>query len=74
MQVYFTAKSACFSLANTDFFTLFCVLDGAEMSSTGWAVLTELVVQIARQDSQNTAPNRGCLLFPRRPIEGSGEY
>lgn len=62
------------SVWQTDFFTLFCVLDGAEMSSTGWAVLTELVVQIARQDSQNTAPNRGCLLFPRRPIEGSGEY
>lgn len=45
MEVYFTAKSASFNLANTYFFTLFCVADGPEMSSAGWAVLTRLVAQ-----------------------------
>ena len=45
MEVYFTANSVCFNW-QTDFSTVFCVSDGAEMSSAGWAVLTGRVCSV----------------------------
>lgn len=75
MEVHFTAMFACFNLANTDFFTPFCVSDGTKMHSTGWAVLTAGVGRFSSsQDSPSTAPSRGFLLLLRRPIEGSQEH
>lgn len=35
MEVYFTAKSVCFNW-QTHSFPVFCVSDGAEMSSLAW--------------------------------------
>lgn len=71
MEVYFTANSACFSLANVDFFTPFCVSDGAEMSSAGWALgLGWLVVHGAPRTHTKFHPWQTLLAMTQKANRG----
>lgn len=68
-------RSLPFSIWWADFFILFCFRwHWNEQHWLGYINWDGCSVQIAPQDSPSKAPSGNCLLFPRRPIEGSWEH